>query len=329
MPKAIETRGTLTVGHAGLGFRSGVPGSVRQQVHDGDTINVRAIGNFGVRFLGIDTPEISFELLDQGFRPTGSAEWEAFLTDPFQNNLPPFEPALTPELTQYLRDHTGAGTATNHRNLAEAAENVLEELVIADMQVLGQDEETFRFFLVFAHEITDGFGRFLCFINRDQPNRNNPEPRPLSYNERLLERGASTPYFIWPNINPFLRGSSVADAVLAPGTAAEHAENDGTLRRTRQFVKKAREDKKGVFRANDPLRLEPFELRFLGRTRSQGPNDEPRRRPPGRWLIDLSKNDDVILQPQNYFTVPNPEDRLFIPVEYLPLFVEAGWRRQK
>lgn len=54
MAKAIEQVKNLTIGHAALGYRGGVAGSVRQQVHDGDTINVRAVGNFGVRFLGIE-----------------------------------------------------------------------------------------------------------------------------------------------------------------------------------------------------------------------------------------------------------------------------------
>lgn|GEM_PF-4417157 len=48
MAKAIETLKTLKVGHFGLGQHGDAPGSVRQQVHDGDTINVRALGNFGV-----------------------------------------------------------------------------------------------------------------------------------------------------------------------------------------------------------------------------------------------------------------------------------------
>ena len=53
MAKAIEQLPSgITVGHVGLGYRSGVAGSVRQQVHDGDTIVVRAIGSLGVRFPG-------------------------------------------------------------------------------------------------------------------------------------------------------------------------------------------------------------------------------------------------------------------------------------
>jgi hypothetical protein len=45
-------------------------------------------------------------------------------------------------------------------------------------------------------------------------------------------------------------------------------------------------------------------------------------------VIDLSKNDDVLIKPQEYYTIPNVEDRLFIPEEYVPLFVEAGWKKQ-
>ena len=74
----------------------------------------------------------------------------------------------------------------------------------------------------------------------------------------------------------------------------------------------------GIFDGSDPLRLLPFEIRFLAR-----------RRPPDRWIIDLGKDDVVLIKPQKYYTLPNIEDRLFIPEEYVPLFVDAGWKRQK
>ncbi|WDT79690.1 MAG: hypothetical protein MPW14_21580 [Candidatus Manganitrophus sp.] len=75
MANAIEQLKTgLTVGYAGLGFRSGVTGSVRQQVHDGDTFQLRPIGNLGVRFLGVDAPEISFTPPESAlYRPLRSA----------------------------------------------------------------------------------------------------------------------------------------------------------------------------------------------------------------------------------------------------------------
>ncbi len=54
-----------------------------------------------------------------------------------------------------------------------------------------------------------------------------------------------------------------------------------------------------------------------------------RRRPPDRWVVDLSKNDDILVEPQEYYTIANVEDRLFIPDEYAPLFEKTGWRRQQ
>jgi hypothetical protein len=48
--------------------------------------------------------------------------------------------------------------------------------------------------------------------------------------------------------------------------------------------------------------------------------------PPDRWVIDLSKEEDVLL-PQHYHAIPFPENRLFVPAEFVPLFLEHGWRR--
>jgi hypothetical protein len=316
--KALEQlKSGLTVGHAALGFRGGITGSVRQQVHDGDTINVRAVGNFGIRFLGVDAPEISFSLPGETkFTGLSSSRWETFLSDPFAQSFPPFNPPLAPGLLNHLQGRVGPGAAINHRRHAEAAEDALEEEVLKDMQALGQSEEAFQFFLVFANEVTDRYGRLLCFINRDQPHPTDPEPRPRSYNERLLQAAKVSPYFIWPNINPFLKGKSVIGTVLLPGTANDIANKDESLRLAREGIRDARQQKVGVFDAYAPLRLEPFEVRFLAR-----------RCPPNRWVIDLSQNDDVLIKPQEYFTIPDVEDRLFIPEEYVPLFVEAGWKR--
>jgi hypothetical protein len=125
------------------------------------------------------------------------------------------------------------------------------------------------------------------------------------------------PYFIWPNIDPFRRQGSLIDAVPQPGTANTLAEQQGgALQVARQFVRDARAQHLGLFERADPLRLLPFELRFLAR-----------RTPPERWVIDLGQNDDTLIVPQAYFQVADPEDRLFIPAEYVPLFVEKGWKR--
>ena len=182
------------------------------------------------------------------------------------------------------------------------------------MNALGQTPDTFGYFLSFSFEVFDSYGRFLAFINRNQPNANIPGPRPLSYNDRQLESGAALPYFIWPNISPF-REVSVLDAVFAPGTANQMAEASADLRRARNFVRQARANKMGVFKPDNPLRFEAFEVRYLGR-----------RETPNRAVIDLSRNDNIILQPQHYFRIPNAEDRLFIPLAFVPLFVTRGWR---
>jgi hypothetical protein len=320
MAKAIEQLPSgITVGHAGLGYRSGAAGSVRQEVHDGDTIVVRAPGNFGVRFLAVDAPEISFTLPGKtAFIGLSDPRWDHFLANPFAGDLPPFDPPLGQGLRQYLRARVGGGTALNHYRHAAAAEDLLEEEVQKDLNALNQSEEDFRFFLVFAGEVMDRYGRLLGYINRHQPDPLSPEVRPPTYNERLLSAARVAPYFIWPNIDPFRRQASPVKAVIPPGKANQLAEEDEALSQARQWIRAGRQEGLGIFDGSDPLRLLPFEVRFLAR-----------RRPPDRWVIDLGKDDDVLIRPQRYYTIFNMEDRLFIPEEYVPLFVEKGWKRQK
>jgi len=234
-----------------------------------------------------------------------------YLSDPLAEDMPPFDPPLTDGLLNHLRARVGPEAAMNHYHLATAAEDALEQEVLADLTALGQSEENFQFYLVFANEVTDRYGRLLCFVNRYQPS----EPRPDSYNERLLKAAKVSPYFIWPNIDPFLRKK--AKYVIPPHIASDVANRAPKLGPAREWVRDARRVGTGIFDARDFLRLEPFEVRFLAR-----------RQPPDRWVIDLSKNDNTIIKPQEYYTVPNAEDRLFIPDEYVSLFVEKGWQRQ-
>ncbi|RJG13541.1 hypothetical protein D3879_09960 [Pseudomonas cavernicola] len=292
---------------------NGQPQSLNAAIPDGDTVGVHVAGSGSVRFLGIDTPEKSFQVPGAaGARRLDSAEWETYLTDPFLPQFGTF-PLETP-LADHLRTRIGAGAASNHRLHGDNAEQALIALVQSDITALGQNLDTFAFFLAFSFEVFDAYGRFLAFINRNQPNPNNPGPRPLSYNERMLENGAALPYIIWPNIDPF-RATPLLDAVLDPGTANQVAQATPALRRARDFVRQARANGSGVFNPANPLRFEAFEVRYLGR-----------RELPNRAVIDLSRNDDVILRPQSYFRIPNPEDRLFIPPAFVPLFAARGWR---
>ncbi len=291
---------------------TGQPQSLNASIPDGDTVGLHLEGSGSIRFLGIDTPEKNFQLPgSQAQRRLDSPEWEAYLTDPFLPQFGPYD--LDPDLAGHLRSRIGSGAGANHRVHGDNAGEALKALVQADMSALGQDLATFGYFLSFSFEVFDSFGRFLAFINRNQPNANTPSPRPLSYNDRMLENGMALPYFIWPNIAPF-RKASILDAVFTPGTANQMAEASADLRRARNFTRQARANGSGVFNAN-PLRFEAFEVRYLGR-----------REAPNRAVIDLSRNDNVILQPQHYFRIPNAEDRLFIPPAFVPLFVSRGWR---
>jgi hypothetical protein len=110
---------------------------------------------------------------------------------------------------------------------------------------------------------------------------------------------------------------SIVAAVPAPGAAAAAATADASSDKARKATVQARADKIGIYEAADPLKLLPFELRML--SRGAGPD---------RWLVDLSApaGTDSLIAPQDYCTVPLPEDRLFIPAEYVPLWRDEGRR---
>jgi len=293
---------------------NGQPQTLDASIPDGDATGIHIAGSGSVRFLGVDTPEKNFQLAGASSqRRLDSAEWEAYLTDPFLPQFGPFE--LDEDLVSHLRTRIGAGAGMNHRVHGDNAERTLSGLVQSDMDALGQNPNTFGYYLSFSFEVFDSFGRFLAFINRNQPHENIPGLRPLSYKERMLASGTALPFFVWPNIDPFRQSPSILEAVVPPGTANQVAESTPALRRARDLVRQARAKGKGVFDPTDPLRFEAFEVRYLGR-----------REAPNRAVIDLSRNDDVILQPQHYFRIPNSEDRLFIPQAFVPLFVSRGWR---
>lgn len=301
----------LTIGHFGLGIHADHVGSPANEVHDGDTVKVRALGNFSVRFLAIDTPEISLQFPGtKGFPNISNEKWEKFLTDPFAPEYQTLE--ISEALKKDLKKRLGPGVAANHYKHATDARDFLAKQVEKDKTDLQCTNDSFVFFLVFAHEIMDRYGRMLVYINRENPD----PPRPLDYNTRLLKNGLACPYAIFPNVGESACYESLSKLVLEPFTANQWANNDKFVRDARQFVAEARKNHLGIFNKNNPLRLEPFELRFLAG-----------RRPPERWVIDLSKNDDILVAPQNYFLI-KMEDRLFVPEEYVPLFEKKGWKRQ-
>jgi hypothetical protein len=283
-----------------------------QAVPDGDTVGVQLDGTGSTRFLGIDTPEKKFEQPLGGGQVLDGPAWEQYLTNPFANGYPAAK--LEAPLAAHLQARFGPGAAANHHRHAVAAGDHLRQMIQGDQVALGQTAEQFRYYLAFSYEVFDRYGRFLTFINRNQPQATVPGPRPPSYNERQLAAGRALPYFIWPNIDPFREAATIVEAVPRPGTSRAVAET-GDLKHARAAVKQARASGLGVFDPADALRFMAFEVRYLGRAEV-----------PVRAVIDLSTDDAVILRPQSYFRIANPEDRLFVPREFVPLFAARGWR---
>jgi endonuclease YncB( thermonuclease family) len=312
MAKALrKTSDGFSVGFARLGRHGDGRGTPGQQVSDGDTVSVEADGNLGVRLLGVDAPEraltlpeVATEAVDrrpgEPFVPLTDERWERFLSDPFAGA----ELRLRRSLRDHLEPLLGPGSAANHARFAQAAKLALRGLVESDLEESGATRDEFRFFMAFASEVIDGYGRLLCYLNRDQPR----PPRPPTYNERLLISGDVLPYFIWPNVDPFRVQPSLVAAVPRPGSAPPLADE-------RAAVAAARTQGLGVWGGDEPLRLSPFELRFLARLA-----------PPERWVIDLAARDDRLLAPQLYPRIDRPEDRLFVSEAFLPLFESRGWR---
>ena len=130
--------------------------------------------------------------------------------------------------------------------------------------------------------------------------------------------GVAVPFFIYPNVDPFLSVQPFEKANLKPVGFWNNITNKAPLlNASRKAVSDARTAKIGVFDANDPLILLPYELRFIARKDSKGQE---------RFVIDLGNvGSNIILKPEKYFNIKNHEDRLFIGKEYVPLFTTNGW----
>jgi hypothetical protein len=316
MPKKLIEESHIskaTIGRAGLGTRGQTVLTPGHAVQDGNTVFARALANVSIRFLGVDTPEVAFALPgEENPTPITDPKWDSFLSNPFAD-WPDSKEVLGPALHSFLVDHTGPGTAANHADHAAAAQHKLEQLVTADVaEFAGGDNAAFVFLLRYANDVIDSYGRLLAYltVNVDNP----ADAPPLSYNELMLQAGVAAPYFIWPNLDPFKKQPNLLDAVPAPEDIPAVA-GTGRLKKARNFVARARRDGIGIFEPN-PLRLQPFELRYLAGHRA-----------PERWVIDLSTRDGALLLPTAYHTIEKPENRLFVPAEFVPLFEYAGWQR--
>lgn len=284
-------------------------------VHDGDTVSVNTALNFSTRFLGIDTPEVSLAIRkDGGGTNLSNPAWTAFFANgDWKNDFP-----ITPALRNHLIMRFGDGTkvALNHDKHATNATIALKSLINADMALTGKDKDTFKFFVTFGYEALDIYARLLCYLSADE-NNFTPKQRPLTYNEQQLKNGMAAPFFIYPNVQPFLNIDPFDKEIMKPIGFWKQINKAKRLQDARKFVSDARIAKKGIFDAVDPLILLPYELRYIARKNGKGPD---------RFVIDLGQSgSNTILKPEKYFKIKNYEDRLFIPKEFVPLFTTNGW----
>lgn len=308
-------KGGIKYGTARFGKHGSRTGKVKEIVHDGDTLNVILTGNFGVRFLGIDTPEISFQYPGKAaFISAGNAEWEkSFSKNKWQQNL-----VIDAGLMSYLKNciGNGKGVHTNHYKLAKEAEENLEKLVQTDLTASGKTEDEFKFFMAFGSDYLDSYGRLLCYIHPDNANFKKPPKNNPSYNEHQLASGYGIPYFIWPNVQPFMNADPFKENNIQPEKFRKKLSKPNKLTEARKKFSEARKNRMGIYTKGMELKLMPFEFRFI--SRGKGPD---------RYVIDLSDTgSQQLIQPQNYYTIPNPEDRLWIPKEYVELFRKCGWK---
>lgn len=305
------------IGSGIFGNHGSKMGSIKQIVHDGDTVNTRLTDNIGVRFLGIDSAEVSIPLPGAGFVYLKNSRWDTFFTSGKWRSGLKFDAGLLQHFETCIGD--GHDVAPNHARHADSAQRALEGTMQDDLNKSGKQPADFALFMAFGHEFLDGTGRLLCYLNSDGKNFEDPAVAKavtkFSYNERQLISGAALPYFIWPNIQPFLLGSPFAPDNIRPDTFWKIVQRSSKLKSARNSVKAARQAGLGVFDPQDPLRLEPFELRCISR-----------QKPPTRYVIDLSQpGSNRLFAPQAYYAIPLPEDRLYVPGEYCMLFEHLGW----
>ena len=315
-------QGGIRVGSASLADFTENDKGVRIKTHDGDTVNVRLSDRFGLRFLGIDTPEVSM-MLPGGtrFKSLSNVGWDTLFTSGNWKKGMNLSSALLADLEKRAGD--GTGVAANHARYARKAKISLEEIISQDIRASGVSADKFGLFMSFGLEFLDGYGRLLCYLNSGRENFSDPVTARAvtrwSYNERQLLAGWALPYFIWPNVQPFLNKRPFDEENARPDGFWKIIRAAGKLQDARSNVAEARTQGAGIYNPADPLRIMPFELRLISRGKA-----------PDRYVIDLANPGSAeILHPEDYYSIACPEDRLYVPSEYVSVFKLAGWKIKK
>ena len=157
MPKAIftDSRNNRTTGFARPGIYKQKRGSVQEIVHDGDTINVELDGNLGVRYLGIDTPEVSFIFPGASFVDLTDPRWNDFLDSAFDKKWGEYDQKAGQDFRSWMQPKLQSDGGSIHAEHAKAATDDLKRFIAEDMRVMKQTPDTFRYYLAFGFEVMD------------------------------------------------------------------------------------------------------------------------------------------------------------------------------
>jgi hypothetical protein len=185
------------------------------------------------------------------------------------------------------------------------------------MATFGMDGAAFLFFLAFAGDVMDRYGRLLGYIQPTSRPADHPGRPAAGLVQRAdaEKRDGSARISYCPTLT---RGGRIRPSSTRSRHRVRRRRPQALMRRwaRRGSRWRTRQQQIGLLEPGQPLRLLAFELRLPSR-----------QQPPDRWLIDLSSDSDALIPPQSYPRVALPEDRQFIPAEFVPLRIGKGWQR--
>jgi hypothetical protein len=312
-------------------------------IKDGDTVGITFNGSIHSRFLNVDTAEKGLFLPDPviklltndelkqwktPYRPINHARWVEYLEDPFNSTYTDstkYMEALGPDLVNYIKGRTGNDCARNHHEFASKASKTLSEKIKQDKKLIEIEGKKFGLRLEFSHEIFERYGRVLCHMSKAKlidGKMANEQESDLAYNEMLLATGNASPYFIFPNTDGFRNAfsekfsllKSIPDVNDNQVAFYQFMQDDTRLQKAIGLVREARKLPNSIWDPAKPLKLQPFELRYL-----------QRRGPPDRYVMNLSSKEPKIYPSRKYYEIPLEEDRFYIPYDYVLLFKCRGY----
>ena len=109
-----------------------------------------------------------------------------------------------------------------------AAGDALRQLIQSDQVAMGQAPADFRYFLAFSYEVFDRYGRFLAFINRNQPDANRAGPAAAVLQRAAARRRAGAAVLHLAQHQPVPRGADDRRCGAAAGVGAARSRSPAT-----------------------------------------------------------------------------------------------------